>query len=164
MMSMKRPTVIAVGVLAILAGALLLAQSTRSPAIDPAKEWPTYGHDPGGMRYSSLSQINRSNVQQLQRVWTYEVPRTPNSWIESFESTPLMVDDVLYFATQMGRAIAVDAETGKERWVFDRSLERAWRRPAAGCQSWSCVLGGRITGFLQRRAAAAGQAHLLRVA
>jgi len=85
----------------------------------PDQEWRSYGHDPGGMRYSSLAQINRTNVQQLQRAWTYEVAPTPNSWTESFETTPLMVDDVLYFATQTGRAIAVEAETGKEKWVFD---------------------------------------------
>jgi glucose dehydrogenase len=71
------------------------------------------------MRFSPLQQINRANVQQLQRAWTYEVAPTPNSGIEAFESTPLMVDDVLYFTTQTSRAIAVDAETGKELWIFD---------------------------------------------
>ena len=93
--------------------------SGQSPSGSADTEWRTYGHDPGGMRFSPLKQINNTNVQQLQRAWTYEVPSTPNSGIEAIESTPLMVDDVLYFTTQTSRAIAVDAETGKELWVFD---------------------------------------------
>jgi glucose dehydrogenase len=83
------------------------------------QEWPVYGHDPGGMRFSPLKQINRTNVELLQRAWAYEVPTTPNSWLQAFESTPLMVNDTLYFATQTGLAIALDAETGKQLWTFN---------------------------------------------
>ena len=55
---------------------------------------------------------------------------TPNSGIVAFESTPLMVDGVPYFTTQTSRAIAVDAETGKELWVFDPFPgESGTRRP-----------------------------------
>lgn len=93
-------------------------------------EWRNYGHDPGGMRFSPLIQIDTSNVRQLQRAWTYEVAPTPNSGIEAFESTPLMVDGVLYFTTQSSRAIALDADTGKEIWVFDPFRgESGTRRP-----------------------------------
>jgi quinate dehydrogenase (quinone) len=83
------------------------------------QEWRSYGHDPGGVRFSPLKQINQTNVRQLQRAWTYEVPTSQGSWIQAFESTPLMVNDVLFFATQTGVAIAVDAETGKQLWTFD---------------------------------------------
>lgn len=71
------------------------------------------------MRFSPLTQINRNNVQQLQRAWTYPLPRTPNNGIVPFETTPLMIRDVLYFATPTGRAVALDAETGRRIWVFD---------------------------------------------
>jgi len=71
------------------------------------------------MRFSPLNQITPTNVQLLQRAWTYQVPPTANSGINAFESTPLMVDDVLYFTTQTSNVIALDAETGKELWVFD---------------------------------------------
>ena len=86
---------------------------------DAAQDWPVYGHDDGGMRYSPLKQINRTNVERLQRAWTYDVPTTPNSWLQAFESTPLMVDDALYFATQTGLAVALNAETGKQLWTFN---------------------------------------------
>ncbi|MHB1936968.1 MAG: outer membrane protein assembly factor BamB family protein [Acidobacteriaceae bacterium] len=84
-----------------------------------AGDWPTYGHDPGGERFSRLKQIDRRNVGQLQRAWTYTVPVFPGSGVAAFENTPLMVGDVLYFAVPTGQAIAVDAETGKQLWVFD---------------------------------------------
>src|SRR2546429_5411539 len=85
----------------------------------------SYGHDPGGMRFSRLSQIDRANVQKLQRIWTYHTGET--NWssfsgpqhIQAFETTPLMVDGVVYFTTPASRAIALDAETGKEIWIFD---------------------------------------------
>jgi len=91
----------------------------QNPTGSVDTEWRNYGRDPGGMRFSPLKQINTGNVQELQRAWTYEVPPTLNSGIQAFESTPLMVDDVLYFTTPTSRAIAVDAETGKALWVFD---------------------------------------------
>ncbi|MGO8718590.1 MAG: PQQ-binding-like beta-propeller repeat protein [Acidobacteriaceae bacterium] len=83
------------------------------------QEWPSYGQDPGGQRFSPLKQINPANVQQLQRAWTYQVPGFPESGVVAFENTPLMVDDVLYFAVPTGQAIAIDAETGKQLWVFN---------------------------------------------
>ena len=88
------------------------------------QEWRSYGHDPGGMRFSPLKQIDRSNVKQLRRLWTYHTGET--SWssiragtIAAFESTPLMVDGVLYLSTPANRVIALDGDTGKEIWVFD---------------------------------------------
>jgi len=96
---------------------------TPSGSVD--SEWRYYGHDPGGMRFSQLKQINRANVQRLQRVWTYHTGET--SWssfsrpgsIQAFETTPLMVGGVLYFTTPASRVIALDGETGKEIWAFD---------------------------------------------
>ena len=107
---------ISVPILLLLARGIAMGQPGAETA---GHDWPVYGHDAGGMRYSPLKQIDRTNVRRLQRAWTYEVPTEPNSWLQAFESTPLMVNDVLYFATQTGRAIALDAETGKHLWSFD---------------------------------------------
>ncbi len=111
----------------LLAGSCAFGQRA-SRSID--QEWRSYGHDPGGMRYSPLKQINATNVHLLQRAWSYEVAQGPDSGIEAFESTPLMVDGVLYFTTPTSRAIAVDGDTGKELWVFDPFAgESGTRRP-----------------------------------
>jgi quinoprotein glucose dehydrogenase len=74
-----------VWVCCLLACSIAFGQSSSGSA---DTEWRYYGHDPGGMRFSPLQQINNTNVQQLQRAWTYEVAPTPNSGIDAFESTP----------------------------------------------------------------------------
>ena len=91
----------------------------QTVASSSGTEWHTYGHDAGGERFSPLKQINPANVDQLQRAWTYKVPAFPGGGVVAFESTPLMVDDVLYFAAPTGQAIALDAETGKQLWMFN---------------------------------------------
>jgi len=121
------------------------------------QEWQSYGQDPGGMRFSPLKQINQTNVQQLQRAWTYELPRNPSTDIVAFESTPLMADDVLYFATPTGQAIALDAETGKQLWLFDPfSGDKGNRRPVVnrGVAYWegrSLIACGGEDGSVDRR-------------
>ena len=82
-------------------------------------EWPSYGNDAGGTRYSPLTQIDRENVARLRVAWTYRTGETvgePGPWAHyAFEATPLMVDGTLFFSTPYNRVIALDAETGTER-------------------------------------------------
>ncbi len=78
--------------------------------------WPQYGGDPGGMRYSPLSDIDRSNVAQLQRAWTWQNGEGGWRW---FETTPLMIGDTLFLTTPDHRVVALDAETGAQLWSFD---------------------------------------------
>jgi quinoprotein glucose dehydrogenase len=70
---MKRPlgTLLAAGALVFLAGAL--AQSNKGQATDASKEWPTYGHDSGGMRFSPLMEITPANVNRLKVAWVYHM-------------------------------------------------------------------------------------------
>src|SRR5438128_5313324 len=86
-------------------------------------EWLYYGGDQGGMKYSSLADINADNVQQLQLAWQWKHWETPLSEYGTFpgffEATPLMIDGVLYVTTPYNSIAAVDGETGKELWRFD---------------------------------------------
>jgi quinoprotein glucose dehydrogenase len=87
-------------------------------------EWRFYGGDRGGMRYSPLAQINRSNVRGLERAWVYNTGElalglATASFRSAFSCTPLAIDGVLYVSTPSSRVIALDAETGKELWAFD---------------------------------------------
>ena len=97
------------------------------------QEWRFYGSDSGGTRFSPLQQINRQNVNALKRAWTYhtgEVNRqneTDRHQIAPFETTPLVVDGILYFSTPSNRVIALDAETGREIWQFDPQAGRPRR-------------------------------------
>src|ERR1700681_1480228 len=61
------------GALLIVAGVGALAQSNPGQTAETSKEWPTYGHDPGGMRFSPLTQITPQNVSQLKVAWVYHM-------------------------------------------------------------------------------------------
>ena len=97
-----------------------------------AQDWPSYGGDPGGMKYSSLDQVNRRNVKQLEVAWEYDTGdfsdgRTQLPSRSAFATTPLVVDGRMFFTTPFHRLIAVEPETGKELWTFDSQLDKANR-------------------------------------
>jgi quinoprotein glucose dehydrogenase len=91
-------------------------------------EWPSYGGDPGGSRYTPLHDITAENLSQLEIAWTYrtgDVADGRGNFEETsaFELTPLMVDGSLFACTPFNRVIALDPETGAERWSFDPGLD-----------------------------------------
>src|SRR5262249_21468949 len=92
-------------------------------------DWPAYGRDVGGSRYSPLTQINHDNVKQLRAVWKYRTGHlTEGSRAAEtiqFEATPIMVDGTLYLSTPFNRVIALDPQTGTERWTFDPKLDHS---------------------------------------
>ncbi len=80
-------------------------------------------------QFSPIRQIQRDNVTQLRVAWTYRTgePVTPlpgRGKAPAFEPTPIYVDGLLYIGTPYGKAIAIDPETGKERWSFDARINR----------------------------------------
>jgi quinoprotein glucose dehydrogenase len=92
-------------------------------------DWPVYGHDPGGTRYSPLTQITRENVAQLKVAWTFHTGDISDGSggrkRSGFETTPILVDGTLYLTTGFNRVIALDPETGKQRWAYDPLVEQA---------------------------------------
>jgi quinoprotein glucose dehydrogenase len=90
-------------------------------------DWPAYGRDPGGERFSPLQAIRRENVASLQVAWTF---RTGDAYVPkdgrptAFEATPLHVDGTVYLSTPVGRVIALDPITGRQRWAFDARSPR----------------------------------------
>jgi quinoprotein glucose dehydrogenase len=90
-------------------------------------EWPNYGNDPGGMRYSPLSDINRENVSKLKVAWVFHTGDISDGSHDrrrsGFEATPILVDGTLYFTTPFNRVIALDPETGKQRWAYDPKID-----------------------------------------
>src|SRR5258708_1462181 len=86
-------------------------------------EWPYYGGDLAGSRYSRLTDINPQNVNRLEIAWQWKHFDTPMPEFGTapgfFEATPLMIDGVLYVTTPYNNIAALDASTGKELWRFD---------------------------------------------
>src|SRR5580698_5201724 len=86
-----------------------------SQVVPQKGDWPEYGRDPGGSRFSPLTQINTTNVDHLDRAWTYHTGENGRS----FETTPILVNNVLYFSTQKHNVVALNPETGTEIWKYD---------------------------------------------
>ena len=110
------------GVAAAAPAPALSPESTPNPAPFPtvrkrdSVDWPFVGNDPGGMRYSRLTQLNRDNVSQLQVAWEYHGGDAAGTTIEC---TPVVVDGVMYVTTAKIHIVALDAATGKEIWRYD---------------------------------------------
>ena len=86
-------------------------------------DWPAYGRDPGGTRFSPLTGITAENVSQLEVAWTYNTGdaqvRVQRGRPPALEATPLVIDGTMYLSTPTGRVIGLDAATGQQRWRYD---------------------------------------------
>ena len=94
----------------------LQAQVTYDRLLHADREpqnWLTYSGGYASNRYSSLTQINRENVKNLQLKWVYHP--TGHRAGRKMENTPLVVDGVLYAGT-MTEVVALDAVTGRQYW------------------------------------------------
>ena len=86
-------------------------------------DWPFYGGDQAGSKYSPLDQINRANVRNLQPAWEWKTGEQRQAEFKTFpgmfEVTPVMMGGTLYLSTPYNRVVALDPETGRERWSYD---------------------------------------------
>src|SRR6478609_2422639 len=99
---------------------LMLVSCLGLHAQDGAKngEWRTYGADLGNTHYSSLDQINAANFNQLEIAWRFKTENLGPKPETNLQSTPLMVNGVLYSTAGSRRAvIALDAGTGELLWT-----------------------------------------------
>ncbi|HJZ71236.1 MAG TPA: pyrroloquinoline quinone-dependent dehydrogenase [Vicinamibacterales bacterium] len=98
-------------------------RSDAQPSQSRERDWPFYGGDQGGMKYSPLSDISTSNVSKLSIAWQWathekalaEFGTRPGN----FQATPIMIDGVLYLSTPYNRVVALNADTGAELWSYD---------------------------------------------
>jgi quinoprotein glucose dehydrogenase len=96
----------------VLPGILVTAAALLAPVQRPFNTWKSYGGGVDSSQYSSLKQVDKTNVKQLQVAWTF--PIGGNS-----STSPLIVDNVMYVprAGQAAAIVALDAATGKELWA-----------------------------------------------
>jgi quinoprotein glucose dehydrogenase len=93
-------------------------------------EWRAYAGGPDGTRYSPLDQIDRTNVDRLEVAWTWKSDNYGSPENRS-ETTPLMVDGVLYLTAGTRRnVVAVDAGTGETLWMWRMDERERWERAA----------------------------------
>ena len=102
--------------------------STKATSKPADREWSCYGRDAGGSRYSPLNQINDKNIGQLKLAWTFRTNEletytgTSAASKAAFEATPIMIEGMLYFSTPSCRVFAIEAATGKEKWVYNPKI------------------------------------------
>ena len=152
---------IAVALAAVASAAAAIsvpADSEQSEANAKAAEknvdWPVYGGSPENNHYSSLAQINRTNVKQLAVAWSFDTDEEGG-----LQTSPIIVNGVLYGITPTQKVFALDAATGKLKWKFDSGIKGT--QPDRGLSYWTDRRSSRIlvgvTNFLYALDAATGK-------
>ncbi len=112
-------------VLLVAAGLPLMGQVSfdrlRRADSEPGN-WLTYSGNFSAQRYSRLSQITNSNVRRLRVAWVYQIRTT-----ETVETSPLVVDGVMYFSEPGGSVTALDTRTARPLWKYTRDLPKGVR-------------------------------------
>lgn len=92
--------------------------------------WRVTGGSKENIHFSSLTQIDTSNVKQLQVAWTYHTGDADTANHSQIQCNPIVVDNVLYGTTPQLKLFALEAATGKERWVFDPQADQKAKMPS----------------------------------
>lgn len=114
-----------------LAGAAQRAVNASPASADgETQNWAAYGGSPEDTHYSSLAQINRSNVKRLKIAWSFDTGETGG-----LQTNPLIVDGVLYGISPTQKIFALDAAAGKLLWKFDSGIKGT--QPDRGLAYWA---------------------------
>lgn len=116
-------------VLAVFANGDDVARQGLPDHFDNYRDWAIYRGDKKAIQYSELDQIDANNVNRLEVAWEYRHgdPEGPSMY-----SNAIMVNGLLYFTTPKVNAVALDAATGEEVWVFESARHRRGGREFRG--------------------------------
>jgi alcohol dehydrogenase (cytochrome c) len=101
------------------------AGNDRFRPVTSQSDWTTYHGDPGGNRFSKLTQIDRSNVSRLAPKWVFPIPN-----VSQVENTPLVVEGIMYVSSA-NEIYALDAGTGRQLWHYQRARTKGLAGNAA---------------------------------
>src|SRR2546430_209921 len=117
--------------------AMLSAKWEDNPAVPETQDWPVYGGRSENIHYSPLAQINRKNVKQLEVAWSFDTGERGG-----LQTSPIIVDGILYGITPTQKVFALDAATGNLLWKFDSGTKGT--QPDRGLAYWSSKQDKRI--------------------
>ena len=127
--------IIATAVSAFSPKGVIAPEVTEVPSVGSmeikASDWTDWGQGPAGQRFAAVEQISRNNVDKLAVAWTArtgDVPQSTGSGAED-QNTPQQIGDRLYVCTAYGKVLALDVDTGEEKWKFDPEAKSPnWQR------------------------------------
>jgi len=115
---------------------IVLGFACTSPENEQFRNWEAYQGDKGRTGYSSLDQINKENVSQLEIAWTFNTGDLTDGGFSMMECNPIVVDDIMYVTSPKLKVIALHADTGKEIWRFDPFNGEKGRGLSRGVTYW----------------------------
>src|SRR6185295_11444297 len=104
--------VLLIGLLSLRLHAQVTSQRLAAASSEP-QNWLTYSGSYHSQRYSPLDQITPANVNNLKLQWAYQSPVAGN-----WQTTPLVVDGVMYLTQRLNDVVALDATTGRAFWIY----------------------------------------------
>ncbi|MDQ6676804.1 MAG: PQQ-binding-like beta-propeller repeat protein [Acidobacteriota bacterium] len=115
---------------------LLRRAGSRFREVTSDVQWPTYNGDPGGNRFTTLTQIDKTNVSRLASRWVFSIPNAGR-----LQVTPVVVDGVMY-VTAPNECYALDAGSGRQLWRYQ--VARSGTSKEAGANRGVAVAGDRV--------------------
>ena len=141
-METARRAAVAAMLVGTLAGGLsaqdVSFERLRAAAQAPA-DWLTYSGSYFSQRYSELDQVTSANVRDLQLQWVYQTPV-----LGPWQSTPLVVDGVMYLTQRPNDVVALDARTGRVFWVYSYATPPDHRACCGSNNRGVAILGNRV--------------------
>ena len=141
---------------ALVAALIFIGSSSRSNSFSPDGheniDWPVYRGDPKGNQYVAMAEIHAANVHRLQPAWEYHT-RDANQR-STMHANPIVVNGTMYITTPALKAVALDAATGREIWLFDPAKYNngeVVRLRNRGVTYWKGAAGERIFHFVRDR-------------
>ena len=118
---------------------------TPSASTGAGNDWTAYGGSTNGQRFSSLNQITKDNVKNLEVAWTYhtgDLRKSDDATEYTFEATPLKANGMLYFCTPHNEVHALDPETGAVKWKYAPPQDRSYMQQHQTCRGVGFYDGG----------------------
>lgn len=151
----SRRLAIAAGLAGLILAGFLISQRISHSETEAAPlaaalsetDWPSFANGNDGMRFAQPTQITPANVRNLEVAWIYRTGEDPHNLanprnLPAFEATPLKIGDMLYLCTPRNQVIALDAETGKERWRHNPGTDVSGSSYLLACRGVSYAYTG----------------------
>jgi len=103
------------------------------------QDWPSYGRNLAGQRFSPATQINAGNVKSLVEAWKFK-----SGIIASFQATPIVQNGVMYLSLPFNHVVALDAKTGKELWRYKHDRRKDWQMCCGPANRGVAVSDGKV--------------------